>query len=88
MTTLARAFIEMASYLKIAKFDDPDEAQGAEEIVGLFLIQASSEERALLSQIARERAKEEAAQGASAELVQFYEEFAANADYYEKYPEI
>ncbi|MDB6065159.1 MAG: hypothetical protein JWR26_1367 [Pedosphaera sp.] len=85
MKTLAKAFIEMAAYLRIAKFDDPDEAQGAEEVVGFYLLQASPEERSLLSQIARQSAQESAAMGAPADVIRFYEDFASMADEYQQY---
>ena len=85
MKTVAKGFVEMAAYLSIAKFDDPDEAQGAEEIVGLLLIQASPEERALVAQIAREYAKEASFERAPEQLIAFYNELASNADHYQKY---
>jgi hypothetical protein len=85
VTTLAKAFIELASYLSIAKFDDPDEAQGAEELVSSLLLEASPDERVMLSQVARRRAEEEVTAGAPEEVVRFYKDFASKADYYQKY---
>lgn len=85
MKTLARALIELVAYLKVAKFDDPDEAQGANELVEWCLIEASPEERQLLSVIARECAREEVAKGSAHEIIRFYEDFASRAEDHQKY---
>ena len=39
----------MASYLDIAQFADPDEARGAEELIGWLLGEASDEELSMVS---------------------------------------
>jgi hypothetical protein len=58
MKNLATAFVELAGYLEIAKFDDPDEAQGAQEVVGRCMINATPEERAAIAGAARQFARE------------------------------
>ncbi|MFN7139947.1 MAG: hypothetical protein ACK4UN_11475 [Limisphaerales bacterium] len=79
MTTLAKAFIELASYLKNAGFDDPDEEQAAEELVQWCLVEATPEERDALIKVAHERAREEEANGSDPKSIEFYERFAARA---------
>lgn len=75
MKIIAKAFIELVGYLEIAKFDDPDEAQGAEEVVSWCLAESSAEERALLCQVASERAAELRAEGSPQTVIDFYEGF-------------
>jgi hypothetical protein len=75
MKTLAKAFIELAAYMESAKFDDPDEAQGAEEVVSWFISEASDEERAIICQVASQRIAEFRAEGAPKEATEFYERF-------------
>ena len=71
--------------MTIAKFDDPDEEQGAAELIEWCLIEASPEERSLVSQIARQRAREEAAKGSPSDVIRFYEDFASRVDEHQKY---
>jgi hypothetical protein len=71
--TIAEAFVELAAYLEIARFDDPDEAQGAAEVVSWCLAECSSEERALLRQVSAERASQLRAEGAPQATIDFYE---------------
>jgi len=77
--TIAQAFVELAAYLPHAKFDDPDEAQGAEELVARCLIESSPEERALLRQVATERAAQARAEGAPRPVIHFYDSFVSRA---------
>lgn len=49
MKNLATAFVELAGYLEIARFDDPDEAQGTKEVVGRCMVNATPEERAAIA---------------------------------------
>ena len=76
MNTIAEAFIRLAGYLEIARFNDPDEAQGAEEVVSWCLSQSSDEERALLRETASRKAAQLRAEGASQVAIDFYERFA------------
>jgi hypothetical protein len=71
MKNLATAFVELAGYLEIAKFDDPDEEQGAQEVVGRCMINATPEERAAIAGVAREFAREAEQRGAT-EDAKFY----------------
>jgi hypothetical protein len=64
MKNLATAFVELAGYLEIAKFDDPDEAQGAREVVGRCMVNATPEERAAIAGVARQFAREAEQRGA------------------------
>ena len=64
MKNLATAFVELAGYLEIAKFDDPDEAQGAKEVVGICMVNATPEEKAAIAGVARQYAKEAEQRGA------------------------
>ena len=41
--TLARAYIELASYIEIAKFDDPDESQEAMQYITMIIQEGSDE---------------------------------------------
>lgn len=77
MKTIAQAFIELAAHLEMAKFDDPDEAQGAEEIVSFCLSHASDEERSELRQVASERLAALRAEGSPAGTMEFYERFVS-----------
>ena len=63
--------------MEIAKFDDPDEAQGAEEVVSRCLSEASDEERAMLCQVASQRVAELRAERASPAAIEFYERFVS-----------
>ena len=78
MKTIVKAFVELVNYMESAKFDDPDEAQGAEEIVSWCLCEPSAKERSLLCKFASERASQLRAEGASEEAVEFYDRFVAN----------
>jgi hypothetical protein len=71
MKTLAAAFVELAAYLEIAKFDDSDDAQAAKGIVSWCLVESSPEEKALIGGIARQKAKE-AEQSGAIEAAKFY----------------
>ena len=73
MRILAEAFVELAGYLEIAKFDDPDEARGAKEVVGRCLINATPEELPMIAGAARAMAKEAAAKGLPADHIRFYQ---------------
>ena len=73
MRILAEAFVELACYLEIAKFEDPDEAQGAKEVVGRCLVNATPEELAMIAGAAREMAKLAAAKGLPANHIKFYQ---------------
>lgn len=42
MLTLARAYLEVADYLSMAKFDDPDVGQGAIEYLNTILSEGSN----------------------------------------------
>jgi hypothetical protein len=64
MKTLATAFVELAGYLEIAKFDDSDEAQGAKEVVGRCMINAAPEERAAIAGVAKQFARDAEERGA------------------------
>ena len=64
MKALATAFVELVGYIEIAKFDDSDEAQGAEETISRCMINATEEERAAIAGVARELAREAERQGA------------------------
>ena len=77
MKTIAQAFIELAGYLELARFDDPDEAQGAEELVSRCLTECSSQERALLCDAAAERVAQLRAESAPQSSIDFYESFVA-----------
>jgi hypothetical protein len=85
MKTLATAFVELAAYIQIAKFDDPDEEQGAKELVQWCLIQSTPEERAMIAGVARERAKEAAAKGLPRKDVEFYLSLSHWAKHHQKY---
>ncbi|MBN9692907.1 MAG: hypothetical protein J0M24_21890 [Verrucomicrobia bacterium] len=85
MTIIAKALVELAGCLEIAKFDDPDEAQGAEDLLEWCLIEASPQEREILAKVARERAQEEAAKSSDRQIIEFYERFAARAEDHQKY---
>jgi hypothetical protein len=52
--TIAKAFLQLARYMEKAEFSDPDEAQGAAEVVGWCLTEATRKERRLLRLIAAE----------------------------------
>jgi hypothetical protein len=71
MKNLATAFVELAGYLEIAKFDDSDEAQGAKEVVGRCMINATPEERAAIADVAKEFARDAERRGA-VEDAKFY----------------
>ena len=71
MKTVATAFVELAAYLEIAKFDDPDDAQAAKGIVSWCLAESSAEEKAMIGGIARQKANEAEQRGA-VEVARFY----------------
>jgi hypothetical protein len=77
MKTLALAFIDLAAHMEIATFDDPDEAQGAREVVSSFLSEASHEERAIVCEAISHRIAEFRTDRAPAATIEFYETFAA-----------
>ena len=77
MKTIARGFVELAKCLELAKFDDPDDEQLAEQVVVWCLAESSEAERASLCEAASELAADARAQQAS-EVVQFCERFTAN----------
>ena len=64
MNTIAEGFIRLASHLEVVRFDDPDEAQGAEEVVLWCLSQASDDERDLLREAACRQVAQLRAEGA------------------------
>ncbi len=64
MKNLAKAFVELAGYLEIAKFDDPDEAQGAKGVIGICMVNATPEERAAIAEVAKQFAREAEQRGA------------------------
>ncbi len=72
MDALAKAFVELAAYLEDAKFDDPDEEQGAREAVGRCLANATPEEKAMIAGVARQFAKEAEQSGLPEHLIRFY----------------
>jgi hypothetical protein len=77
MKSLALAFIDLVAHMEIANFDDPDEEQGAREVVSRFLSEASQEERAIVCQATSHRIAELRTDGAPAAAIEFYETFAA-----------
>ena len=77
MKTVFRAFIDLAAHLEFAKFEDPDEGQGAKEVVSWCLSEASDEERALLGQVLSERVAELRANGAPPAVLDFYEKLVS-----------
>jgi hypothetical protein len=72
---VSQAFIDLASYMEIANFDDPDEAQGVREVVSRCLSEANPEERAILCQAALERIRKLREKGVSEGTIEFYETF-------------
>jgi hypothetical protein len=76
--TIAKAFLQLASYLDIAQFADPDDAQAAKEVIGWCLAEASSEERRELHLLAAEevcRLRLEDGREETLRAIEFYSQF-------------
>ena len=78
MKVLAKAFIEFVDFMEIAKFDDPDEAQAAEQVISWCFVESSDEEKAMLCQVASENIAELRAKDGPQSSIEFYERIIAS----------
>jgi hypothetical protein len=81
---IVKLLLEYAATFVVADLNDPDEVQGAEELLGYYLVEKfTAEEREIIIKVAIQEVQRLKAENATPKEIAFYEEIPARVRYFD-----